>query len=61
MDHQIEVELFASDSRVRVIHNTNHGVSYTRNTGLKYATGKYITFCDSDDYYTSDHMEKILR
>lgn len=51
---------YASDSRVRVIHNTNHGVSYTRNTGLKYATGKYITFCDSDDYYTPDHVEKNI-
>lgn len=49
---------YASDSRVTVIHNTNHGVSYTRNTGLEHATGEYITFCDSDDYYTSDHVEK---
>lgn len=49
---------YSSDSRVTVIHNTNHGVSYTRNIGVKHATGKYITFCDADDYYVPDHVEK---
>lgn len=49
---------YANDPRVKVIHNTNHGVSYTRNTGLEHATGDYIAFCDSDDYYTPDHVEK---
>ncbi|MCD5491102.1 glycosyltransferase family 2 protein [Lactobacillus delbrueckii] len=34
---------YTNDPRVKVIHNTNHGVSRTRNTGLEYATGDYIT------------------
>lgn len=49
---------YAGDSRVKVIHNTNQGVSHTRNTGLEYATGEYITFCDSDDYYTPNHVKE---
>lgn len=33
----------------RVIHTVNNGVSKARNLGIKYATGKYITFADGDD------------
>lgn len=50
----------AIDNRVKVIHKRNEGVSKTRNTGLKCASGKYITFCDSDDYYSPDWIEKLL-
>lgn len=38
------------DSRIKIINNKlNQGVSESRNIGIKYATGKYIGFCDSDD------------
>lgn len=37
------------DSRVRVIHRKNNGLSQARNTGLSAATGTFITFVDSDD------------
>ena len=36
-------------TRYRVIHTVNNGVSKARNLGIKYATGKYITFADGDD------------
>lgn len=38
------------DMRIRVIHQQNAGVSAARNAGLMCATGKYIMFCDSDDW-----------
>lgn len=39
----------ALDSRVKVIHKINGGVSSARNAGIEHATGEYITFADSDD------------
>ena len=46
----------SQDSRVVVIHKENGGLSSARNSGLEYASGKYITFIDSDDYYTNEHI-----
>ena len=39
----------AKDSRIRVIHKENGGLSSARNSGLDVATGEFITFLDSDD------------
>lgn len=47
-------ELAASDSRMKLIHQKNAGESNARNTGLKMATGDYITFCDCDDWIDVD-------
>lgn len=41
------------DSRVKVFHKTNGGVSSARNLGIEEATANYITFVDSDDYLES--------
>lgn len=49
------------DSRIRVIHKPNGGVSSARNAGMAVATGTYITFCDSDDYLEPDYLELLLR
>lgn len=38
------------DSRIKVIHQSNQGLSAARNSGLSIAGGKYILFIDSDDY-----------
>lgn len=43
-----------ADSRVKVIHKENGGLSDARNAGLAEATGEYITFMDSDDYADKD-------
>lgn len=39
------------DTRIKVIHVENGGVSRARNIGIETANGDYILFCDSDDYY----------
>jgi glycosyltransferase involved in cell wall biosynthesis len=47
------------DSRIRVIHKQNGGLSDARNAGMKIATGEYVGFVDSDDYI-SPHMYQFL-
>lgn len=43
-------ELAERDSRIKVVHKSNEGVSIARNTGIKMAKGEYIGFIDSDDW-----------
>lgn len=49
------------DSRVKAIHNSNNGVSETRNIGVTYASGEYIQFIDSDDYIELNMLEETVR
>lgn len=49
-----------SDNRVLVLHKENGGVSSARNHGLKYATGEFVTFCDSDDMYLPNWIEDLV-
>lgn len=48
------------DSRIKVIHQTNQGLSAARNVGMDMATGEYISFIDSDDYIAPHFYEKLL-
>lgn len=45
------------DGRIRVIHQANAGQGAARNNGITTATGDYIVFCDSDDFYEEDALE----
>ena len=54
-------EYAARDSRIRVFHKENGGVSSARNLGLDNARGTYIGFVDSDDYITPDMYETLYR
>lgn len=47
------------DSRIRVIHQENQGVSGARNVGLDHAKGTYIAFIDSDDIVNSKYLEQL--
>lgn len=50
----------SSDSRVIYIYQDNAGVSVARNTGIEIASGDYIAFCDSDDWYETDAFETLI-
>lgn len=52
-------EYARKDSRVRVFHQENAGVSMARNKGLDEAVGKYITYVDSDDYIKSSYLKNL--
>ena len=47
------------DSRIKVIHKKNGGLSDARNAGLKIAQGKYIGFVDSDDWIRCDMYQML--
>ena len=49
-------EKYAKNNSVKVYHNSNHGVSYTRNFGIKKATKEYVLFLDGDDYWDDNEL-----
>lgn len=48
------------DTRIKVIHKQNQGVSLARNTGLDVATGQWICFVDGDDYIMPEYVSYML-
>ena len=48
------------DSRIKVIHKSNGGVSSARNAGLELSSGEYLQFVDSDDYIELDFTQKMV-
>ncbi len=47
------------DSRIKVIHKENGGLSDARNCGVKISNGEYITFIDSDDFVLPEYVEYL--
>ena len=47
------------DSRIRVIHKKNGGLSDARNVGISLAKGMYVCFVDSDDYISEKFVETL--
>ncbi len=48
------------DSRIRVLHRQNGGVSAARNDGIHMATKEYVIFVDADDWLELDACERII-
>ena len=54
-------EYAEKDSRIKVVHKENGGLSDARNAGLKMAQGEFVTFVDSDDYIRQDTYEQVMK
>lgn len=53
-------EFSQKDKRIKVIHQSNKGVSAARNRGIQECTGQYISFIDSDDTLDVDMYEVLI-
>lgn len=53
-------EYASKDSRIRVFHKKNEGVSATRNFGIKKSDGELITFIDADDVVLKNYLFDLI-
>lgn len=53
-------EYAKKDTRIKVIHKENGGLSDARNAGIDNATGEYLYFLDSDDYIDSGTIQLLF-
>ena len=53
-------DLAKQDARVHVVHKSNAGLGAARNTGLSLASGKYVSFIDSDDQIPRDAISSMV-
>ena len=58
---ELSDEYASRDSRIKIIHQVNKGLSAARNVGIEAATGDYIAFVDSDDFVSEDYIEKLVK
>jgi glycosyltransferase involved in cell wall biosynthesis len=50
-----------ADARVHYIYQENRGLSGARNTGIRQAQGRYLTFLDSDDYFLPEKISLLMK
>lgn len=58
--HQLAESFQNQDNRIKLVRKQNGGLSSARNLGISLATGKYISFIDSDDYVEKDFLESLI-
>ena len=62
IDNSINIIKSIKDKRIKIIElETNSGAAVARNKGIKAATGDYICFLDSDDYWKLKKIEKQVK
>lgn len=49
-----------TDSRIKIVHQSNGGVSKARNEGLKYVKGEWIIFVDADDTIAENYCKRMV-
>ncbi len=47
------------DKRIKIISQSNQGLSQARNNAMKHVSGKYVAFLDSDDFYDDNFIESL--
>ena len=62
-DHSIDIieKYQQQDNRIKLIKQKNQYAGVARNNGMKQATGKYIIFLDSDDFFKLDMLEESFK
>lgn len=61
-DDGFKIAKSVADSKIILLQQENHGVSYTRNIGIKHAVEKEfdcVAFLDADDYWMPDHLKQL--
>lgn len=59
-DKTLDIVRKYSDKRLKILTQENQGLSATRNRALESANGEFVAFCDSDDFYEKDYLEKMM-
>jgi len=60
-DSTLEIISNFQDSRIKIFSFENSGGNISRNRGLKYAGGKFVSFLDADDIWTADKLASQLQ
>jgi len=60
-DSTLDIISQIQDSRIKVFSFDNAGGNVSRNRGLNYAVGEFVSFLDADDIWTDDKLEIQLK
>ncbi|CAM6451301.1 Glycosyltransferase [Citrobacter sedlakii] len=59
--YELLMKAYSENNKITILRNVeNRGVAFTRNVGIKNCSGKYIAFCDADDLWHSEKLNKQI-